>query len=197
MSYAFVFIGRSGCGKGTQAELLKAFLASRNIAPVLYIETGNLFREFIQGETFSQRRSKDLYERSVRQPDFLACHMWSHLLLSSFEEGMSVIFDGTPRSLPEAQVLVSSFTFFSFSKVFVINLDVSREWSEKRLRERGRFDDQGSDKITKRLDWYDMDVLPAVSFFEKSLGENFVRINGEQSIELVEKEIQESIVSRL
>ena len=44
----FVFIGRSGCGKGTQAKLLIEELKKNDPAhEVMYIETGARIREFI------------------------------------------------------------------------------------------------------------------------------------------------------
>ena len=195
MAYAFVFIGRSGCGKGTQADLLQNFLKEKGIGPTLYIETGDLFRDFIKGETFAQKRSREFYENSIRQPDFLACHMWSHLLLSSCEEGTTAIFDGTPRSLAEAQVLASAFPFFGFDKKYVIHIDVSRKWSQERLLLRGRADDQAGDKIEKRLDWYDKDVVPAVEYFKNDPEVTFLHINGEQSVESVHDEIMNRLGS--
>jgi len=191
-SYAFVFIGRSGCGKGTQADLLQAFLKEKGSGPLLYIETGDLFREFIKGNSFSQKRSHEFYDSSIRQPDFLACHMWSHLLLSSCEEGTSVVFDGTPRSLAEAEVLRSAFSFFGFDTAYIIHLDVSRAWSENRLLSRGRADDQGMEKIQKRLDWYDKDVVPAVEYFKKDPSVVFVHVNGEQPVASVHSDIASS-----
>ena len=55
----FIFIGRSGCGKGTQAELVQEHL--KQIDPkrkVLYIQTGAEFREFIKGNSETQKLSK-------------------------------------------------------------------------------------------------------------------------------------------
>ena len=192
MSSIFIFIGRSGCGKGTQAELLQKFLEEKG-ERVLYVETGHLFRDFITGDTFSQKKSKALYETSVRQPDFLACHMWSHLLLKSYEKGMSAILDGTPRSLAEALVLESAFNFFEFEHKYILHLDVSREWAEDRLLNRGRLDDSSKEKIGKRLDWFDKDVVPAIEYFKNNPSAELLSINGEQDIESVHADIVKTI----
>lgn len=192
MSSTFIFIGRSGCGKGTQAELLQKALEGKG-ERVLYVETGHLFRDFITGESFSQKKSKALYETSVRQPDFLACHMWSHLLLKSYEKGMSVILDGTPRSLAEALVLESAFNFFEFEHKYILHLDVSRGWAEERLLARGRLDDSSKEKIGKRLDWFDRDVIPAIEYFKNNPSAEFISINGEQEIESVHSDIVKAV----
>src|SRR3989344_2545474 len=48
-SRAFVFFGRSGCGKGTQAELLADYLNKKG-EKVLHIETGKAFRRLAEGD---------------------------------------------------------------------------------------------------------------------------------------------------
>ncbi len=186
---AFVFIGRSGCGKGTQVDLLRAELARREIGETLHIETGVEFREFIIGAGPTNAHSKEMYDADIRQPDFLACYMWTHVMIRDYKDGMHAIFDGTPRSLSEAMVLETALKFYKFDKAFVINLDVSRAWSEKHLLARGRSDDANMDKITKRLDWFDKDVVPAVNYFEGNPFFTTLTIAGEQTIPEVHAEI--------
>ena len=138
---AFIFIGRSGCGKGTQADLLRKELSKKGFGDTLYVETGSEFREFIKDADYSNVRSNEIYESAERQPDFLACYMWTQFMIRDYKKGMHVIFDGTPRSIAEAMILSTAFSFYGFEKVFVINLNVSRGWSEHHLLSRGRSDD--------------------------------------------------------
>jgi adenylate kinase family enzyme len=189
--HAFVFIGRSGCGKGTQADLLKKKLTAGG-GSVFYVETGDMFRNFIQGEGYSQKLSKTLYEDDTRQPDFLACYMWSTFLVRDFDGLSHVVFDGTPRSVLEAKLLETAFAFYGFEKVHIIHLNVSREWSEKHLLARGRSDDATLAKIDTRLNWFDKDVVPAIEHFKNS-GNHFVEVNGEQSIEEVHTSISSAL----
>jgi hypothetical protein len=45
----FIFIGRSGCGKGTQVALLQEYIKTRDHKrPILYIETGERFRNLLR-----------------------------------------------------------------------------------------------------------------------------------------------------
>jgi adenylate kinase family enzyme len=193
-SEAFVFVGRSGCGKGTQATLLKEQLEKEG-RRVLYVETGDIFRTFIQQDSFSGKKSFSLYETAVRQPDFLACYMWTKVLLDSYSLGTDVIFDGTPRSLSEAKVLETCFSFFEFKKVHVIHLDVSRPWSERHLISRGRSDDINMEKIARRLDWYEKDVVPALKYYKESPAVNFLQISGERSVEEVHADIKKNVLA--
>jgi len=185
---SYIFIGRSGCGKGTQAELLKKYIEGKGDT-VLYIETGDKFRSFIKEDTFSSLRSKEIYEKADRQPDFLACLMWTEAMINTFTGKESVIFDGTPRSLPETMVLETALLFYKFEKRFLIYLDVSRQWSEARLTSRGRSDDVSLLKIDKRLNWFESDVLPAIEHFKSSPLYHFGFINGERDIETVHKSV--------
>jgi adenylate kinase family enzyme len=185
---SYIFIGRSGCGKGTQAELLKKYLEEKGRS-LLYIETGDEFRHYITGSNYSNQRSNEAYQRDERQPDFLACYMWTKVLSQEFKGSEDVMFDGTPRSLLEAKVLETAIDFFHFDTRFIINLDVSKDWSRERLLARGRSDDATLTKIDKRLAWYEKDALPAVEYFKDSPAFQFCNINGEQTVELVHADI--------
>jgi adenylate kinase len=190
---AFIFIGRSGSGKGTQVSFVKESLEKSSTFPVVYIETGDKFRHFIAEEGFSQDLSRKIYQNDIRQPDFLACFMWSHALIEEVKTSSHVIFDGTPRSLTEAKLLDTALDFYSLDSVHVINLNVSRSWSEERLLSRGRQDDATLSRINKRLDWFDADVIPAIDYYRSSNKHHFVDINGEQEIEKVTEDIKKAL----
>ncbi len=190
----FIFIGRSGCGKGTQAKLIESYLYEKDKEErtVFYVETGAQFRDFITGKSYTSGLSKEIYDNVDRQPDFLAIWMWTHLFVENLTGKEHLIVDGAPRSLPEAMVLTSALEFYK-RQVNVVYIDVSREWSERQLRARGREDDSTGAKIAKRLDWFDRDVVPAIEYFEKNPAHNFIKVSGEHPIETV----HESIVSAL
>lgn len=191
MLQTVIFIGRSGCGKGTQADLFKNRIKRMDVDnnQILYVETGEHFRKFIRGGSYSSKISKNIYDTDERQPDFLACYMWSNMLLEELDENMHLIFDGAPRALDEAEILTSALKFYKREMPVVIHIDVSRKWSEERLLARGRKDDLNLGKIDKRLDWFDKDVMPAVEYFKKNPYYRFFEINGEQTIEQVHAEI--------
>ena len=186
-----IFIGRSGCGKGTQAKLLRDWLHQEDSEKkqILYVETGDKFRQFILGESFSSRLTKENYDADKRQPDFLACLMWGNMLLEELEDNMHIVFDGVARSLAEANLITTALEFYKRDKPIVIHLDVSREWSEERLLARGRTDDKSLAKIIKRLNWFDADVMPAIEYFKKVPMYRYIRVNGEQPIEKVHEDI--------
>ncbi|MBX4216073.1 nucleoside monophosphate kinase [Candidatus Parcubacteria bacterium] len=184
-----IFIGRSGCGKGTQAKLLGEYLKAKDAAhPVRYLETGDKFREFIAKDGYSSRLSRAILERSDLQPPFLAIHFWSDWFVDNLTGGEHLIVDGTPRYLDEARALTGAMQFYARTPI-VLHLDVPREFSEKHLRERGRADDKRAGDIEKRLAWFETSVVPAIEYIKQEPTYRYVRINGDQPIEKVHAEI--------
>lgn len=184
----YVFIGRSGCGKGTQAELLKAYLLKKNPSrSIVWFGSGQFFRELIKGDGYTQRLAREISDKGGLQPAFLAVHIWSHFFIENLKGDEDVILDGTPRKLDEARMLEGAFDFYG-AKVFVVLVNVSREWATEKLLGRGRHDDTKED-IEKRLDWFDEEVMPTVEFYKKHPTHTFLNINGEQTIPEVHREI--------
>ncbi len=181
----FIFIGRSGSGKGTQAELLIKHLAG---APVIYLETGRYVRELINQPTYSGHLAKAVSERGERQPDFIAIYLWADFLVNNFA-GEHLVFDGTPRSLVEAQALDTAIAFYKLEKPRVIFLDISAVRARARLVNRGRADDD-QDGIEKRLGWYERDVEPVIDYYRRHSGYQFMRIDGDREVETIHGEIK-------
>lgn len=189
MLYNFILIGRSGCGKGTQAALLEKYLRNMNGGKVvLYLETGSLFREFIKGNSYAQRLSDKISKEGSLQPEFITINLWCSFLIEYVKENQHWIIDGTPRKVIEAEVLDSAISFFGREKPTVLWINVSRESSETRLLDRKRLDDTKSD-IKHRLDWYETDVVKTIDFYKTNPRYQFIEINGNQSIQDVHKEI--------
>jgi adenylate kinase len=185
-----IFIGRSGCGKGTQAELLQEHIKKLDQQhPIFYIETGERFRQFIKQDSLSSRLAAEIYKTGSRQPDFIAVWMWSHLLVENITGEEHLIFDGTPRSLQEAQILDTAITFYQRQRSHVIYLNISRETSKARMIARRRMDDINPEEIERRLNWFETDVLPAVEYYRKYSKYNFIELDGDQPVEAIQQQL--------
>lgn len=190
---SFIFIGRSGCGKGTQSALLTEYI--KKIDPnrsILNIQVGDEFRKFILGSSDTQKISKEIYDEGGLQPEFLAIYMWANVLVEKFTKNEHIIMDGMPRKVHEAGVLDSIFDFYDLERPVVIHLDISREISVERLTARKRFDDNAEDIVT-RQNWYETDVVPAINYYRNNNKYQFLHINGDRPIE----EVHKDIISRL
>jgi adenylate kinase family enzyme len=191
MPQNFIFIGRSGCGKGTQAELLIKNLKDTTSGEVFYLESGKRFRDFFADaeNSYTGELSRKIYDTGGLQPEFLAVWVWSNALVKNLDDKMHLVVDGAPRKLHEAHLLDSALKFYNRHDVNVIFVDISREEAEKRLLSRGREDDKDIEDIKRRLDWYDSDVVPVISFFRDNPDYRFHRIDGEKAIEEIHSDI--------
>jgi adenylate kinase len=184
----FVFVGRSGAGKGTQAKLLMDYLRKIDNRDILYVQTGQELREFIKGPNFTQQVTKKLYDSGSLMPEFIAVYAWIHCVVNNYKGVENIVFDGTPRKLHEAGVLHSIFSFYQLEKPCVINIEISPEEAFNRLILRKRQDDD-ADEIRKRLSWYETDVAPAINFYRNNKDYNFLEIDGQGSVEDIHKDI--------
>jgi len=190
----FIFFGRSGSGKGTQAHLLADYLEKESDTKALYIETGARFREFKTGDSLSSKLAKEIIEHGDLMPEFLPIWIWSEILVKNYTGKEHLILDGLSRRLDEAPVLDSAMHFYKIKDPYVLYLNISRERARDLMKGRGRNDDT-DEYIEHRLDWFEKDVVPAIEYFKENKYYKFIEINGQQSIEDVHKEIIEKISS--
>ena len=185
----FIFIGRSGCGKGTQAQLMQDYLKKYDSErDILYIQSGAEFREFIKGNSVTQKLSKVMYDKGEFQPEFLAIYMWTNILVNKYTAGEHLVMDGMPRKYHEAGVLDSLWKFYSMRPPHVIFIDISKDESKKRLMARKRLDDTEAE-IEERLAWFESEVIPTLDFFKNNPDYDYVTVDGMQPAEEVHKEI--------
>jgi len=183
----YMFIGRSGCGKGTQAGLLINYL--KEIDPghtIFHLEAGERFRELVQGDTYTSKLAKKVNDEGGLQPAFLSIYIWSDLLVQKLKEDEHLILDGVPRREEEAIALKKALLYYGYKEAHVIHLDVSEDWAKERLTHRVRGDDDRMEDIQNKMDWYESKVIPTIDILKKS-NDLFVyhQINGEQTIEEV------------
>lgn len=189
----FIFIGASGCGKGTQVEKLMDYLKSKDSnIPILYIQTGAEFRNFVQGDSYTQKLAREILEKGGLQPEFVTVHQWIKVMIEKYTGKEHIIFDGTPRKHHEAGILNSIIDFYGLEKPHVIHMQVSIEEATKRLLDRKRADDTEED-IRNRLSWFETDVKPTIDYFRDNPSYTFIEVNGEGSVE----GIHDDIVSHL
>jgi len=189
-SKVFIFLGRSGCGKGTQAKLLIDHLckAGDKSCKTLHIESGALLREFSKGETYTQVKTKLAVDSGVLAPEAVIVSLWMKYLTENFTGTENLVLDGAPRKINEAKLLNDTLSFIDVEKPYVVCVNVTRDWSEKRLVGRARKDDT-RESIDRRLAWYETDVVPVIDYYKSNSYYNVVDINGEQPIEDVHNEI--------
>ncbi len=189
----FVFIGQSGSGKGTQADLIQKYLEKKDPKrEIFHLETGKRFRQFIKKNLFASRLSSKIYQKGGLHPEFLAVWMWADLMVNNLEENQHMLIDGSPRKLHEAHVLDSAFEFFGRHKPFIIYLNISDQEVMRRLLKRKRLDDN-EDDIKNRISWYHSDVWPTIEYYRENKKYNFLDIDGSKDSKEVHSEIIKAI----
>ena len=157
-----IFYGKAGAGKGTQARLLKDVLEKRDTEhPVLYVETGAMFRDFAKQSNFTAQMVKKVLTEGGLLPEFLPVWVWTDIFVKYVTESEHIILDGLARNSDEVPVLARALEFYKRPSVDVVVLKVSEEETLRRLKERARGDDTEAE-IRKRLAWYEANVAPAI-----------------------------------
>ena len=188
-SQTVIFIGRSGCGKGTQADLLEDYLKKNDTEKreVHHVITGNFLRELAKGESYSSTIIRDILAKGLLVPDFLPVSMWGKYFIDNIKGHEHIITDGMPRKLHEAIMLDGAFKFYKRDKPIVIFIDLSYDSAVKRLLLRKRADDT-QDAIEERLKFYDADVAPVIDYYRNSPDYIFLRVDGEPDIQTIFKD---------
>ena len=186
---AYIVIGQSGSGKGTQVQLLmKRLVEIQPLFKIFMVETGARFRTFMHGETYVYDRTKQYIEAGKLPPAFLGVYAWADMLTREYAGEDIIVFDGTPRIADEVPLLLGACDFLEM-KVKVIKINVSDDWAREKAIGRGREDDRDAHELAGRLAWYHEQVAGAIELLKKNPNVEFIDINGEQTIPEVHEEI--------
>ncbi len=160
-----ILFGPPGSGKGTQANLLVEKY------DLLHISTGDLFRYEIGNNTELGIRAKSYMEKGQLVPDEVTIGM----LRNKVEANPGVkgyIFDGFPRTVPQAQALDNLLDEKGQDVSSLLSLEVPDEEITKRILLRGktsgRPDDNDEAIIRKRIDVYKKETSPVFDYYEQS-----------------------------
>ena len=172
-----VLFGPPGAGKGTQSERI---IERYNLT---HISTGDLFRKHLGEGTDLGLKAQGFMDHGKLVPDEIVIGMVEEKIKSTESSGF--IFDGFPRTVPQAESLDILLESVNSTISVMIMLEVDEEELKDRLRNRakvsGRTDDQDEEKIKTRITEYREKTLPVASFYDKQ--SKLVAIDGVGSIE--------------
>ncbi len=182
-----VIFGAPGSGKGTQSELIiKEYGLD-------HISTGDVLRAEMKGETALGKVAKGYIEKGQLVPDELIVDMLAKVL-DSKAGSKGVIFDGFPRTIPQAKALKEMLNKRGTDVSVMLNLQVDEDELVKRLLERGKVSgrsDDNLDTIKSRLEVYHKQTAPLADYY---IGEGkHVAIQGMGTIEEIFGRIKEAI----
>jgi adenylate kinase len=159
-----VIFGAPGSGKGTQSEKMIQKYGFGHIS------TGDVLRDQIKRGTELGKTAKGYINNGQLIPDDLMVSILADVYDSFGKDHKGVIFDGFPRTIPQAEALKEMLAKRGHKVAAMIELDVPEDELMKRLilrgKESGRSDDN-EETIKKRLTVYHNQTAPLIDWYEK------------------------------
>lgn len=183
-----VMIGGPGSGKGTQSEKLIDKYGLHHIS------TGEVLRKHIKEETELGKIARKYIDEGQLIPDELMIDILDDVLEKEAKDKPGVIFDGFPRTIPQAKALKALLQKRGKDLHAVVGLEVPEEELTARLlnrgKESGRADDN-EETIKKRLKVFHDQTEPLKEYY---LNENkYRKINGVGELDKIFSDIVKAL----
>ncbi|WP_373816061.1 adenylate kinase [Porphyromonas loveana] len=156
-----LIFGAPGSGKGTQSEELIRKYGFKHIS------TGDMLRAEIKAQTPLGEIAARYINDGNLVPDDVIVEMMEQLVLTQ-KDTKGIIYDGFPRTVPQAEALWSMLERHNDKVDLVLNLQVPEEVLIERLLHRGEVSGRADDNmetIRKRLQIYHTSTAALVDFF--------------------------------
>lgn len=170
-----IIFGAPGSGKGTQGERL------RDRYGLHHISTGELLRGHIAQGTKLGKVANSYISQGNLIPDELMLDILEDEL-DAHADANGVIFDGFPRTIPQAEALNKILEKRGTKVHAVVGLEVPEDELTDRLIKRGiasgRSDDN-AETIAKRLEVYRKQTEPLKKFYQAQKAYNPIQGSGD------------------
>lgn len=158
-----VIFGAPGAGKGTQSDKL---IEKYGLG---HISTGDVLRNEIKNGTELGQTAKGYIDNGQLIPDDLMVTILASVYDGFGKEHAGVIFDGFPRTIPQAEALKKMLAERGHQIDAMIELSVPEDELMARLLNRGKLtgrSDDNEETIKKRLDVYHSQTAPLIDWYE-------------------------------
>ena len=158
-----VIFGAPGSGKGTQSDKLIEKYGLEHIS------TGDVLRNEIKNETALGKTAKEYIDKGQLIPDELMIDILASVYDSFGKEHKGVIFDGFPRTIPQAEALKKMLAERGHNVAAMIELEVPEYELMERLLLRGQLSgrtDDNEETIKKRLGVYHNQTAPLIEWYK-------------------------------
>lgn len=183
-----VLFGAPGSGKGTQSERLIDKYG------LFHISTGEVLRDHIKRETELGKIAQAYIDEGQLIPDELMISILDDVLETEAKGKLGVIFDGFPRTIPQAEALKKLLEKRGTDLHAVVGLEVPDEELVERLLKRGQLTGRADDNletITKRLEVYHNQTHPLRDYYMNE--GKYKKINGSGDVDSIFNEICENL----
>ena len=157
-----VLLGGPGAGKGTQAAKLKQHYE------IPHVSTGEILREARSSGTDLGKKAAEYMDTGKLLPDDIILGIVDERLgMPVMENGF--IFDGFPRTIPQAEGLDELLEARGYALDAVVSIDVPDEVVVERLLKRAEIEGRADDNretIEERLSVYYKQTEPLKAYYE-------------------------------
>lgn len=159
-----ILFGPPGAGKGTQsAKLIEKY-------NLTHISTGDLFRKHLKEGTPLGKLAQEYMNQGNLVPDQVVIDMVDEKI-SSAPEASGIIFDGFPRTIPQAEALDALLEKKQAPIKILVELVVPEDELRKRLADRAtkenRPDDAKPEVIENRINVYKAETAAVAEYYKK------------------------------
>lgn len=183
-----VLFGAPGSGKGTQsAKLIDEY-------GLYHISTGELLRDHIKRGTPLGKTANEYISKGQLIPDQLMIDILDDVLEKEASGKSGVVFDGFPRTIPQAEALKELLRKRGTDLHAVIGLEVPEDELVNRMlargKETGRADDN-IETIKNRLDVYHNQTMPLRDYYTNE--KKYLAINGLGIVDEIFRDIADQL----
>ena len=180
-----VLFGAPGCGKGTQAALLKEQFG------IEHVSTGEVIRGHIRRGTELGKAVQACIERGELAPDELVINMIADYV-AEHKDSAGCIFDGFPRTTAQAVAFDTILAEHGLQVDLMVQIKVEESELIRRIllrgKESGRADDSSEEVIRQRLEVYWQQTAVVADHYAAQ--NKYNRIDGMGTIEQVNGRIK-------
>jgi adenylate kinase len=165
-----IILGTPGAGKTTQAQLLAQYLDCPWFSMGQLIRdkvTGQDRKDMLDGKIISDQVTLGIIDKTIAELDI---------------KDKECVFEGNPRSIPQAKWWLKQVHAGRFSITAVIHLVADTVVAEKRLVNRGRLDDHNDNVVETRFEQYYKSITPTLNFLKRN-GVAVLEVDANGSIE--------------
>jgi len=180
-----VIFGAPGSGKGTQSDLMIEHYG------LGHISTGDVLRSEIKKGSELGKTAQSYIDKGNLIPDELMISILAQVYDSYGRGHKGVIFDGFPRTIPQAEALKKMLEERGDKVAAMIELDVPEDELITRLIKRGQQSgraDDNEETIKKRLVVYHSQTQPLIEWYKQEGLHH--HINGLGTLERIFADIQ-------
>lgn len=160
-----LLFGAPGAGKGTQGKIMGA------IPNFFHCACGDVFRS-LKTDSSVGRVFLEYSSRGELVPDGPTVQLWHHFIETSITAGRfhpgedTLVLDGIPRSVHQSELLKDTLNVVAIFNLRCTKLDALVERLQRRALKENRLDDANLEVIRNRLETYDRETKPVLSFYD-------------------------------